>query len=133
MNDQQLRTAGALSGLAAVVCAALPWATLGAYSKSGIDGSDGVATALMGGFGGFIAWRATRRSMTAVIVLGALVALLAGMNWIDISGTPISIGIGLYGTVLAGLALLAVGIARRRAEPQSAGLPPPTERPVDHG
>jgi hypothetical protein len=117
----------ALGGVVAIIAAFLTWvsASDGALSISvkGTDGGrDGNITLVLGIavaiVAGLLAWRTILGLSIGTMVLGALIAIVA---IIDISdpdgdsdlkslGVDVSIGVGLWLTLAAGIAVLAAGL-----------------------
>lgn len=119
-------------GALTFVFAFLPWATVGDLSVDGIGGSDvggakdGVITLPLGvvcvvaGLSGALARRRGPLQLAMPIVslvMGILIAVTALVDIGDVSDQPsagffvVSVGIGLYLTLFAGLALVAVSVA----------------------
>jgi hypothetical protein len=118
----------------ALLGAFLPWATASAVfvsvSKNGIDG-DGKLTAVLAVVTGILVLTylrsASRQAAVLVIVgvLGAIVALVGVADFVDVSSkigdltteeqrlVSISVGIGLYLTIAAGVAIVVGGIMGR--------------------
>lgn len=123
-----------IAGLGALtfVFAFLPWVTVGELSVSGVGGNsvggakDGVITLVLGlvcvavgGVRGLSRRRGGLQLAMAIValVMGVLIALTALVDIGDVSDQPsagffvVSVGSGLYLTLAAGLALVAVSIA----------------------
>lgn len=128
-------------GTAAVaVGALLPWATVNAglvsVSKAGTDG-DGVITLLLAlVVGGLVLakWKAglSRAGVIASLVLGAIVLAIATYDAIDVASTVeesellevrASVGIGLWLTLLGGIAMIAGAIWELRSPTLGASTP----------
>ncbi len=125
----------AVAVLLVVIGAFLPWIKLaapliGQISKSGMeDGSDGLYTLLMGlGAGALLAWYhfgtgQERQVFIGVGVLGALIAIVAGVDINDVNSradeltqaqqrlATITVGDGLYLTLVGGIGLALTGAA----------------------
>lgn len=124
----------AIAGLGALtfVFAFLPWVTVGNLSVSGVGGDavggakDGVITLVLGlvcvaagGVRGLSRQRGGLQLAVAIValVMGIFISLTALIDIGDVSGQPsagffvVSVGSGLYLTLAAGLALVAVSIA----------------------
>ena len=131
----------------AIVSAALPWVTVstvfGSISKNGIDG-DGLITAVLGASGGLLAWRAARKAQFGTIAIAVLICAIGIYDWANIARlageaegyATASTGMGLYGTILAGIALGIIAVARLKAGRQpdpilsSAPFAPPSGPPI---
>lgn len=123
-----------IAGLGALtfLFAFLPWVTVGELSVSGVGGNsvggakDGVITLVLGlvcvavgGVRGLSRRRGGLQLAMAIValVMGVLIALTALVDIGDVSDRPsagffvVSVGSGLYLTLAAGLALVAVSIA----------------------
>lgn len=112
----------------------LPWASLGPFSASGLDG-DGVITLVLGvivlGMG--IVWLTAggKRWLPVVALVSAvLITLVAGYDSMNIStsepgpfGAELSVGSGLWLTLLGGIVAATgsvLGLLRRRPQPSRA-------------
>jgi hypothetical protein len=128
--------------------ALLPWATLNAgiisVSKAGTDG-DGVITLLLAIVVGVLLlakWKAglSRAVVIVALVLGVIVLAIATIDAIDVASrfedndlveVRASVGIGLWLTLLGGIAMIAGAIwelrsSRSRAStPDATGVAPP--------
>ena len=112
-----------------VVGAFLPWASVqtvfGTISKNGIDG-DGAVTAVLGLVIGGMFLLQRRGGYLAAVVLSALTIAISGYDLIDVGRlgddadgfASISAGIGLYATLLGGLAAFFCAISERRRLPR---------------
>lgn len=119
--------------VATLIGAGGPWVTSGLFSKAGIEG-DGVITLAIAAIVGLMAFLATRRPnkwlAPAAIVGGALILVVGIIDILDIrdsaspdglfGGIDVSVGWGLYLTVIAGVILIAGGVLLRRQTPQPA-------------
>lgn len=138
MNPQAERWIGLGAGVFAAICAALPWVTVitvfGSVSKNGLEG-DGIITAGLGVLGGLLAVKGDK-ALIGTLICGVLVAGIGAYDWYDMTGrfgdveadgfADASAGIGLYGTILAGCVLFAVGLSGLTRKPaQAAPLAPP--------
>ena len=108
------------AGLLGMVGAVLPWATFLGLTKNGIDG-DGAITiviaALVMGAGIWTVLRAPLGIPITALVLSALIALIAVIDISDVSSTGLSVGSGLWLTLVAGGVGLAAGIWALAARP----------------
>jgi hypothetical protein len=147
MTEQQERIAIGLAGILAAVCAVLPWVTattvFGSVSRNGIDqGGDGLITAGAGVVVALLAlgvWERGRAVRWLVVVAGLVVTGIGIMDFADVQDriseledeadgyATGSTGIGLYGTILAGLAILALGLYTLRTRPAPATEPGPVQ------
>lgn len=154
MNDVDLRPRWlVIGGAAAVVLGALlPWATVSAgfltATKAGTEG-DGVITlvlALIVGGLAFVKWKAGwgRGVVITFLLLGLLISLIAVIDTIDVATTSsdsefievdASVGIGLWLTLLASIAMVVGAIWSLRSVTTSgsptapAGWTPPPPPP----
>lgn len=122
-------TAGA--AFVVFISAFLPWVSVAGSSFSGTSGGrDGVFTLILGLIAGAVAVSAIflaakqqllpRAAGIAAIVAGVLITLIAIIDILDVSDVQdrnfgllieVSVGFGLWLTLIAGLALLGLGIA----------------------
>ena len=134
-NVQAAVLAAAGAAFLVFIGALLPWVKvsaplLGQVSKSGMeDGSDGLYTLLISLVVlAAVAWDflgngLRRRTYIVVAVLGAIIAVIAAVDMNDVGSrrealspessalVTVSIGEGLYLTLIGGLALVASGLA----------------------
>lgn len=121
------RAWGLASAVAVVVGSLGPWATFGPFAKNGLDG-DGVITLVLGLLVLAAVW--LRRAPLAVLVAGALVALIGIIDTIDVAGSDVlspSPGWGVLLTAAAGISVVAwavLEVTRRRRSPVAAAAPP---------
>ena len=123
MSKQRLILIGA--ALLGAISAFLPWATASALgitqSTSGTSANDGIITLIAFIAAGVLAVLGNREEAVTenkfkygIVAAGAAGAAIAIINLIDINNTPsimgvgLSVGIGIYLTILAGAALIAV-------------------------
>jgi hypothetical protein len=122
------RIGGVIAAGVIVVAALLPWASVqtvfGTISKNGIEG-DGAVTAVFGAVIGGMFVMQRRGGYAAAIVLAGLTIAISGYDLIDVNRlgddgeglASISAGIGLYLTLLGGLAAMFCAISERRRVP----------------
>ena len=118
------RIGGVVAAGVIVVAALLPWASVqtafGTISKNGIDG-DGAVTAVFGAVIGTMFMMLRRGGYVAAVVLAGLTIAISGYDLIDVNRlgndaegfASVSAGIGLYLTLLGGLAALFCSISER--------------------
>jgi hypothetical protein len=133
-------------GVALVIVGAfMPWVKLSFISASGTDG-DGVLTLIIAAVAGGLIFLGLSRGVAiqaTIIGAGALICILAVYNMVDISGQDsevgleglfsenVSIGEGLYMTLVGGIAIVAGGVMGFRARmggPSPAPAAAPTDR-----
>ncbi len=121
-----------------MIAAILPWATLqtafGSISRGGMDdGGDGIFTAILGIAGGIAAYSGWR---IVSAIAGLMIAGIGYLDIRDVSGITdedsaiVTVGPGLYLTVLAGVVMFLASTASRqkperhdlgREDPEGAG------------
>jgi hypothetical protein len=93
-------------GAGAVVAAFLPWYSVGLFTVNG-TGGDGQITLVLGGLlalFGFLRHTGRSSPIWAAIIVAGLITAIGGYHYLDNSGEElISVGIGVYGTVAAGI------------------------------
>ncbi len=148
MTNDQRKWVGVGAGVLTVICAALPWATVrtifGSISASGLDGGDGVFTAALGICGALCVAHGKRAALIIALLCGIAISLIGVYDYDNASeivdetnaegGVIASVGIGLYGTIVAGVALLAMAGLQLQALAQqqpttASGLPPGSPLP----
>jgi hypothetical protein len=116
----KLRAAMAVLGVLAFFGAVLPWVTASiagfSASANGLSGGeDGWFTMLFGlAAGGLAVWSflkgiLVRQAMIASAAAGAIITLIAIIDFSDVSGAYVSVGFGLILTLIVGLGFIAAG------------------------
>lgn len=136
MNEQHERIIGVAGGILAVIAALLPWAKLttvfGELTRNGFDdGGDGLITAALGIIAALAIWQSGRWRIVAIIAAVAIIAValydISDVSSIaDEDGANVSVGAGLYLTVVAGIlagAVPALQLARRPGRDTTAPTP----------
>lgn len=137
-----MQVAGLVAAGVTLVSAFLPWVTVttifGSLSVSGFQNGDGdgVLTAIAAIVGGLCAWKGGK-VLIATLLSGAACAVIGIYDWSNVAGIAddpegmalAEAGIGLFGTVAGGIALVvsaAIGLQRRGEIPAGSPLVPPT-------
>lgn len=153
-RDKRARTASMMvigGAVATAVSAFLPWVSAGLFTLTGIDG-DGQITLVLGAIV-IVIWFALLRNRSgkvaawSTIVCGGLVTAIGVYHYSNL-GDVGSIGIGVYGTIAAGVVTAIGGIETLRnplplsatpsaavgvvAPPSTVALPPPGWHPDPH-
>lgn len=142
----QLPPAGiAIGGLLVIGGSFLPWATMGIFSANGMQGGDGIITAVVGvvllllGAAGAMDSARASGSWGASLVLGLVALALGGWHIADISGRVVTdvgspllglhpdAGIGLYAIAIGG-AVAAIGGWMTRVPGSAVGEAPFSDR-----
>ena len=120
----------AAAGAAGAVGSVLPWATLGPFTKDGLDGDGALTIGLMIAVAIGGVWTALRAPLgipITALVLSLIAALIAVIDIADVSGSQVDVGIGLWLTGAAAAVGSAAGIwalvARPQARAAQAGPP----------
>lgn len=128
-----LAIAGVAAAAVTILATLLPYVTLGPISRSGLDTSDGKATAVLALIGllSFAFGRGRLWSLILQLVMAVLITLMAIADVFDIRDKGLEVGSGLWLILIAGIAWSVVAIVllvrRRQIWPASADAPePPT-------
>ena len=112
----------------------LPWVSAGIFSVNGIEG-DGQITAALGV--GLLAIGLSRRSgkraAIAALPVAAVIALIGWYDYSQVDGDVASAGIGLYGTIGAGMVGVVAALVLINKAPSAGRIdaaPPNTPPPA---